>query len=148
MFWLRNKKNFFGKVFFAFWEIFHDLLLSAHFFQNQLFSKNSLWNISRISSECEKVLIQIRQRPDILSGLIRIQKLFESLSADNTDRQRVKNDCLSNADPDQTAWSKLFANKPISLYESLEGPLLKKKNIFYLVITRKLTRNNEITNSL
>ena len=33
-------------------------------------------------------------------------------------------------------------------YESLEGPLLKKENIFYLVITRKLTRNNEITNSL
>ena len=31
-------------------------------------------------------------------------------------------------------------------YESLEGPLLKKENIFYLVITRKLTRNNEITN--
>ena len=33
-------------------------------------------------------------------------------------------------------------------YESLEGPLLKKENIFYIVITRKLTRNNEITNSL
>ena len=43
----------------------------------------------------------------------------------------------------------LFLLKGIYLsYESLEGPLLKKENIFYLVITRKLTRNNEITNSL
>ena len=34
-------------------------------------------------------------------------------------------------------------------YESLEGPLLKKKKIFfYLVITRKLSHNNEIINSL
>ena len=38
--------------------------------------------------------------------------------------------------------------KRVGRYESLEGPLLKKENIFYLVITRKLTRNNEITNSL
>ena len=38
--------------------------------------------------------------------------------------------------------------QPSILYKNLEGPLLKKENIFYLVITRKLTRNNEIINSL
>ena len=42
----------------------------------------------------------------------------------------------------------LYATAKSEIYESLEGPLLKKENIFYLVITRKLTRNNEITNSL
>ena len=41
-----------------------------------------------------------------------------------------------------------YRNMVIDFYESLEGPLLKKENIFYLVITRKLTRNNEITNLL
>ena len=43
---------------------------------------------------------------------------------------------------------KKLPHSVIHYYESLEGPLLKKENIFYLVITRKLTRNNEITNSL
>ena len=41
----------------------------------------------------------------------------------------------------------LVYNSRAGIYESLEGPLLKKENIFYLVITRKLTRKNEITNS-
>ena len=42
-------------------------LLSADFFQNQLFRKI----LSRIPSECQIVWIQIR--PDILSGLIWVQ---------------------------------------------------------------------------
>ena len=49
------------------WVIFHSFLLSADFFQNQLFWKN----LSGIPSECQTVWIQIR--PDILSVLVWVQ---------------------------------------------------------------------------
>ena len=45
----------------------HTYLSSGDFFQNQLFRKI----LSGIPSECQTVWIQIR--PDILSGLIRVQ---------------------------------------------------------------------------
>ena len=52
---------------FAYWVILQAFLLSADFFQNQLFRKN----LSGILSECQTVWIQIR--PIILSGLIWVQ---------------------------------------------------------------------------
>ena len=59
------------------------LLLSADFFQNQLFRKI----ISGIPTECQTVWIQIG--PDILLGPICVQTVFQSLSADDTSRQKV-----------------------------------------------------------
>ena len=52
--------------------IFHAFLLSADFFQNQLFEKI----LSGISSECQKDWIQIR--PDYMLGLIWIQIVCKS----------------------------------------------------------------------
>ena len=49
------------------WEIFPAFLLSADFFQNELFPKI----LSVIQSVCQTVWIQIS--PDILSGLIWVQ---------------------------------------------------------------------------
>ena len=50
----------------------HVSLLSADFFQSQLFQKI----ISRIPSQCQTVWIQIK--PDILSGLIWVQTICKS----------------------------------------------------------------------
>ena len=58
---------------FACWEI-SCFLLSADFFQNQLFRKI----LSRVPSECRTVWIQIR--PDTTSGLIWVQTVCKVIS--------------------------------------------------------------------
>ena len=53
------------KAFFAFWEMFHDLLLYADFFLQSNFSKNYFRNIIRVSNSLD--LDQTRQNvgPDL-----------------------------------------------------------------------------------
>ena len=58
-------------------------LLSSDFFSELPFSKNSFRNTISISHDW------IQTRPDILSGLIRVQNCLQRLSADDTNRQRT-----------------------------------------------------------
>ena len=69
---------------FAPWVIFHALLSSADFLQNQLFRKI----LSGIPSECQTVRIQIRS--DILSGLIWARLFCKGYQQMTLGRHRVK----------------------------------------------------------
>ena len=65
---------------FACWVIFHAFVSSADFFQNKFFWKILLRNTIRVSNSLD---------PDqayILSGLIWVQTVCKSLSADDTSR--------------------------------------------------------------
>ena len=70
----------------AYWVVLHDFLVSADSFHSQLFKII----LSGIPSECQTVWIQIRPDKNVAPDLG--QNCLQRLVADNTSRQRIKDD--------------------------------------------------------